>query len=126
MQQPVFVVSTPVVTISALVIAAASWLGGVGDVRKERQGATLDAVAARAWSGEASAAFRAGAYAPAADLLRMASRFAEHDAVIHYRLGLALRRSGREKEAVAAFRRALEIDPELDAASRVLNDHDVP
>jgi Flp pilus assembly protein TadD len=111
--------------MAALFVAALSVLTDVGDVRTERMATGLGAAAARAWSGEASAAYRSEAYEPAIALLRMASRFADHDAVVRYRLGLALRRAGHETEAIEAFRHAHELDPELEAATRVLN-NDAP
>jgi hypothetical protein len=124
-QMPIPAVATPIVTMTALLVAVLSLLAGVGDVREERMASGLGVAASRAWSGEAAAAYRAEAYEPAVALLRMASRFADHDAIIRYRLGLALRRAGRETEAIEAFRHALELDPELEAAARVLN-NDAP
>jgi hypothetical protein len=98
---------------AAAAIAAGSVIAGVGDVRRDRADASLEAAAVRAWSDEALAARRAGAIEPAARLLRHAASVRPDHAATLHRLGLVERELGREAEAQAALERAAALDPAL-------------
>lgn len=106
---------------AGVAFAVACVAADVGDVRRERELASLPAAAARSWSAEALGALRAGVPAEAARLLRAAMRADPGDPVHAYRLGLAERESGRPDEARAAFRRALAIDAGFAPAREALD-----
>ncbi len=93
------------------VLAVGSFLVDLGDAHRDRRESGFQAAAVRSWTGEALAAYQAGALPAAADLLRAAERLSISDPEIPYRLGLVERRAGREGEAQAAFARALDLDP---------------
>jgi hypothetical protein len=107
---------------AAVVVAvvAASWAADVGGWRADRRASGLDAAAARAWAGEAFAAYRAGALDPAVRLLQAARDRSPEDATICFRLGVVERARGRYNDARAAFELALEIDPSMTPARDAL------
>ena len=75
--------------------------------------------AARAWTSEAEAAYRAGALEAAAVLLEHSARISE-TAQTRYRLGLVERSRGRNEAARTCFERALQLDPAMQAAREAL------
>jgi hypothetical protein len=119
---PVSRFGAPVVVFFSLIVMTTSIAANVGDATAARRASTLSAAAVRSWVGEAGAALRAGATDPAIGLLRIATRFANHDASVHYRLGLALRQAGRSGEAIESFERALAIDPGMSAAEKQVHE----
>ena len=104
----------------ALVVVIASWASDSGGWREQREASGLSAVAARAWSEEAGAAFAAGALDPALDLLRKSIGRIPDDASLHYRLGLVQEARGDREAAARAFKRAAELSPDFEAARRAL------
>lgn len=62
-------------------------------------------------------AYHRGDFAAAERLYRQALRQSPRDAVLHYHLGVALTRQSRWREAAAAFRSALRLQPAGDVAS---------
>ncbi|MGH2570081.1 MAG: tetratricopeptide repeat protein, partial [bacterium] len=91
-----------------------------GGWRADRETSGLDAAAARAWAGEAFAAYRAGALDQAAQLLQAARERLPGDATICFRLGIVERARGRYNDARAAFELALGIDPSMTSARDAL------
>lgn len=115
-----------VATLSVLLLVGVtigiSWRLDVGEWSAERERSSLPAAAVRAWTGEAGAAFSAGAWDGAARLLRAAAARTPGSAEIYYRLGLVEQRGDHPAAARAAFEQALAVDPNFEPARQALRE----
>jgi len=75
---------------------------------------------AEAYFAAGEVMLQAGAFAEAAEILRLGIRLDATSAAAHFALGNALARSGRLESAIRAWERALEIDPSLEEAAHNL------
>ena len=73
---------------------------------------------ARAWLEKGRRAYNKKHYTHAIDAFHTAIEYNPHDAHGHYFLGLAYYKQQKTNEAVAAWRRAVDADPDSEAAEK--------